>query len=254
MDVLPVQLPWRPGLSPNAWLRWEAVSRWLPTDATDVLEIGCGRGGFAGRLARRYRYVGVEPEPVSFAVARSRLAASGYADVRNGDVSVVREDETFDLVCAFEVVEHVEDDRAALSAWIAHLRPGGLLMVSAPAGPERFAAADEMVGHYRRYEPLQLQSTLRELGLVETDATRFGAPLGYVLEAIRNGIARSRSDRTSSLSKESRSAASGRLLQPSDGPTADLTYCAALPFRKLQLLLPDRGPSLLAVARKGPRP
>ncbi|MDQ1667431.1 MAG: hypothetical protein QOH75_3462, partial [Actinomycetota bacterium] len=63
-----------PPLSPNGWLRWDVVSRLLPPTGVDVLEVGCGQGGFAARLAQSYDYVGVEPDSVSAGVAADRLA------------------------------------------------------------------------------------------------------------------------------------------------------------------------------------
>ncbi len=124
-----------PALSPNAWLRWDVVSRLLPAvvhPGADVLEVGCGQGGFGVRLALQYRYVGVEPDPISYDLARTRLAAAGAGEVRHGDLAVLRPEERFDLVCAFEVIEHIEDDRAALRDWVARLRPGGVLLLPRP--------------------------------------------------------------------------------------------------------------------------
>lgn len=66
-----------PPLTPNAWLRWDLVSRLLPENAYAVLEIGCGQGGFGVRLSRMYRYVGLEPDPESFRIASERMAACG---------------------------------------------------------------------------------------------------------------------------------------------------------------------------------
>ena len=97
-----------------------------PPDRSIVLEVGCGQGGFGARLAQRYAYVGVEPDAISCAVAEQRLAAAGgRGEVRNGDLSVVGADEMFDLVCAFEVIEHIEDDADALRSGRTRLRPGG---------------------------------------------------------------------------------------------------------------------------------
>lgn len=235
-------------LPPNAWLRWEAVRALLPTDAESILEIGCGQGGFAPRLARRYRYVGLEPDEESFAVARARLGGAG--EVRHGDLSVLDADESFDVVCAFEVVEHMEDDRGAIEGWLQHVRPGGWLLLSAPAWSQRYSAWDELVGHYRRYDPPALAALLREVGLEQTEAFVFGAPLGYALEAVRNALARRRLAAASAATMVDRTAGSGRLLKPRHGTAAFATYLAALPFRKLQRALPGKGVGLVARGRR----
>lgn len=242
--------PWQPALSPNAWLRWEAVSQRLPSGAQDVLEVGCGRGGFALRLADRYRYAAVEPDAASARIAQERVDRyAGVGDVRVGDLWARDADERFDFVCAFEVVEHVPDDVAFVRACAARLRPGGTLMLTTPAGEARFGAADEMVGHFRRYDPETMLRLLRGAGLEPVEVTCFGAPFAYVLEAVREGIALARRRRTSAMSTEERTASSGRLLQPGDGAVAAAIWAGMLPLRKLQALAPGRGPSLLAVAR-----
>ena len=75
-----------PPLPPNAALRWDRVSRLLPADARDVLEIGCGGGAVAVRLARRYRYVGVDIDESSVRATEKRLADAGLSgDVLLGD-------------------------------------------------------------------------------------------------------------------------------------------------------------------------
>ena len=241
-----------PPLSPNGWLRWEVVSRLLPPGRLDVLELGCGQGGFGARLAQRYRYLGVEPDAVSCTVARARVeAAGGGGEVRHGDESVVAADELFDLVVAFEVIEHIEDDAGALAAWASHLRPGGWLLLSTPAWQKRFGPADEMVGHFRRYDPPVLRSRLAGAGLTEVELRHFGTPLGYVLEAGRNAVGKRRlASPESSASMAERSEASGRTLQPSTSWTATAARLGTLPFRKLQNAFPGTGPGLVARARK----
>src|SRR5580658_844251 len=124
-------------LAPNAWLRYDVVARMLPVGITDVLEIGCGRGAFAARLAQRYSYLGVEPDQESCSVARQRVGAIGPGEVRNVS-SAALTGRQFDLVCAFEVLEHIEDDAQALAEWAGLLRPGGWLLLSVPAHQRRF--------------------------------------------------------------------------------------------------------------------
>lgn len=249
-----------PPLSPNGWLRWAVVSRLLPPpDRTLlVLEVGCGQGGFGARLAQRYDYVGVEPDATSSSVAVQRLAqAGGGGQVRHGDLSALREDETFDLVCAFEVIEHIEDDHDAMRSWAERVVPGGSLLLSTPAWQKRFGAADEMVGHFRRYDPPVLRDLLTRAGLVDVELVHFGAPLGYLLEAGRNAVGRRRlaSAHASAASSPAdvmaaRSDASGRTLQPSTSLSATAARLGTVPFRAVQRAFPNTGPGLVARARK----
>ena len=126
-------------LAPNAWLRYDVVQRMLPPDGiTDVLEIGCGQGAFGARLARRYRYLGVEPDKTSWAVAQRRITAVSPRRGPQRRGRHARRTERFDLVCAFEVLEHIEDDAAAVKDWASRLRPGGWLLLSVPAYQRRY--------------------------------------------------------------------------------------------------------------------
>jgi SAM-dependent methyltransferase len=242
-----------PPLSPNGWLRWEVVERLLPPGRLDVLEVGCGQGGFGARLAQRYTYVGIEPDPISCALAQQRVGPAG-GEVRNGDLAAVGADEVFDLVVAFEVIEHIEDDAGALAGWASHLRPGGWLLLSTPAWQKRFGPADEMVGHFRRYDPPVLRARLEGAGLSDVELVHFGAPLGYLLEAGRNVVGKRRlaspAAPTAAASMAERSDASGRTLQPSTSWTATAARLGTLPFRKLQHVFPGTGPGLVARARK----
>ncbi len=243
-----------PPLSPNGWLRWEVVSRLLPPATgrrLEVLEVGCGQGGFAARLAQRFDYVGVEPDATSCTVAQQRLAAVGSGEVRHGDLSAVKPDETFDLVVAFEVIEHIEDDAGALAGWAEHLRPGGWLLLSTPAWQKRYGAADEMVGHFRRYDPPVLRDRLAAAGLTDVELVHFGAPLGYLLEAGRNYAGRKKlAAGATATSMAERSDASGRTLQPSTSWTATAARLGTLPFRAVQRAFPGTGPGLVARGRK----
>jgi SAM-dependent methyltransferase len=237
---------WAP-LTPNAWLRFDLVNRMLPGEVGDVLEVGCGQGAMGARLAQRYRYVGVEPDPRSYDVARRRLVRLGRGEVRHGDVSTL--EGRFDLVCAFEVLEHIDDDRAALVEWAARLRPGGWLLLSVPAHQHRFGPADELVGHFRRYDPDTLSARVRQTGFTDIDLCQYGMPLGYLLEAVRNAIGRRRLAAGSTASVAERTAASGRLLQPVSGFRGELNRWGTAPFRLVQRAFPGTGTGLVARAR-----
>jgi glycosyltransferase involved in cell wall biosynthesis/SAM-dependent methyltransferase len=238
-------------LTPNASLRYDLVQRMLPAGVTDVLEVGCGQGAAGARLAQRYRYLGVEPDRESWEVARRRIAAVGRGEVRNVTVDALG-DERFDLVCAFEVLEHIEDDAAAVKEWASRLRAGGWLLLSVPAYQRRYGPADELVGHFRRYDPDALVTLLGSCGFGETEVRHYGFPLGYALEAGRNMIGRRRLAAAGSQSVAERTAGSGRLLQPASSARAVATRWGTVPFRAMQRAFPGTGPGIVVLARLAP--
>jgi SAM-dependent methyltransferase len=235
-------------LTPNAWLRYDVIQRMLPPGVSDVLEVGCGQGGLGVRLAQRYRYLGVEPDQASYSVAQQRMSAAGRGEVRNIGVAALGA-QRFDLVCAFEVLEHIEDDAAAVREWLARLRPGGWLILSVPAHQRRYGPADELVGHVRRYDPAALAALLAASGGTAIVLRQYGCPLGYLLEAARNVLARRRLAAAGTRSAAERTAASGRLLQPAGWARGTAIQCGTAPFRMLQRAFPDTGPGLVALAR-----
>lgn len=260
-----------PPLAANAWLRYDGIRGLLDAVAGpgaalgDVLEIGAGQGGVGARLALRSRYTGVDLDLTSLAVARRRIEALGVgARVLGGAADAVLDPgERFDWVCAFEVIEHLADDRAALAAWVARLRPGGHLLVSTPAGADRYGAFDRLAGHFRRYDPVPFAALLAEVGLTDIKVRCVGAPLGYALEAARNTLARRRGfvaspdglveaghDAPADHAEQMQSATLGsaRLFQPGDA-AGPLLAAATYPFRLLARRMPDRGTGLVAVGR-----
>ncbi|QAY63362.1 methyltransferase domain-containing protein [Xylanimonas allomyrinae] len=237
-----------PPLTPYARLRWDVASRLvaraLPAEGARVLEVGCGQGAVGVRLAQRHRYTGVELDGASLAAARGRAAAAGVdATLVHGPLDSI-DASGFDLVCAFEVVEHIEDDAAALAEWAARLRPGGLLLVSTPAWPSRFGAMDDAVGHFRRYEPVRLAALLAGAGLGDVGTRLYGMPLGYALEAVRNRIASRRLDVREDAVAD-RTARSGRLFQPSTTVQGAVIAAGTWPFRLVQRAFPQHGTGLI---------
>ncbi len=238
-------------LTPNAWLRYEIVQRMLPAGVSDVLEVGCGRGSLGVRLAQRYRYLGVEPDEGSWAVASERIRRAGRGEVRN----VMFEDlgdRQFDLVCAFEVLEHIEDDAAALKEWAGRLRANGWLLLSVPAHQHRYGPADELAGHFRRYDPEAMAALLTSCGFTQIQLQLYGFPLGYLLEAGRNLVGRRRLGTAGAMSVAERTAGSGRLLQPSGGVAGAANRWGTAPFRVVERAFPNTGTGLLVLARSGP--
>lgn len=234
-------------LAPNAWLRYDVVERMLPDSVPDVLEVGCGRGAFGARLAQRYRYLGVEPDGQSCAVAAARVAALGRGEVRNVAAETLAGQ--FGMVCAFEVLEHIDDDVKALATWASLLRPGGWLILSVPARQHRFGPWDDLVGHFRRYDPAGISALLTDAGFTDIEVRLYGFPLGYLTEPVRNVVARRRLAAGTSESAAERTASSGRQLQPAGGLLGRAIRWGTLPFRLLQRAFPRIGTGLVVRAR-----
>lgn len=237
-----------PPLAPRAWLRWDRVQGLLDDlRPRTVLEIGCGQGAFGARIAERAAYVGVEPDPAAYEVARERIDRAGGA-VLHGTHEAVPAGSLFDLVCFFEVLEHVPDDDSMLKAWTAFVQPGGHVLLSVPAFAHRFGPTDVHSGHYRRYDPHVLEEAMLRAGLEDVHIVVYGWPLGYALEAVRNHVARRRLKAMDDVpSCEELTAASGRTLQPTRPLLAAGIAAATLPFARLQRLRPTRGTGLIAV-------
>lgn len=83
-------------------------------------------------------------------------------------------DQSFDLVCALDIIEHVEDDEAALRELSRVAAPGARLLLSTPLHPEYWTPFDDIVGHYRRYEPDHLVRLLERHGLEIEQSAVFG--------------------------------------------------------------------------------
>lgn len=237
-------------LTPYGSLRWDVVAPLLPRRPSRVLEIGCGQGAVGLRLAAAgHDWTGVELDGVSADAARRRLEAAALPGrVVHGSLAALADATAFDVVCAFEVIEHLEDDAAALTEWVARVRPGGLLLLSTPAWQSRFGAMDDAVGHFRRYDPPVLRSLLRDAGLVDVGHRLYGMPLGYVLEAVRNQVARRRLVRDAGTAA-GRTARSGRLFQPSSTALGVVIHAGTWPFRVVQRAFPQTGTGLVAWGR-----
>jgi SAM-dependent methyltransferase len=108
------------------------------------------------------------------APAAAKLRAHGASVAVGVVTSLPFADAAFDLVCAFDIVEHVDDDSAALRELSRVARPGAAILISVPLHPARWTTFDDFVGHRRRYQPERLGDTLARHGLCIERSAVFG--------------------------------------------------------------------------------
>jgi SAM-dependent methyltransferase len=175
-------LGWVP--APSYLLRRQRVLRLLEAlPHGRLLEIGCG----AGALLRDVDRLGFACE--AFETSPEALALARHIH-HDGRVTIHQHPSfewcsSFDVVMALEVLEHIEDDRAAISLWRSYLREGGNLVLSVPAHPRRWNASDEWAGHFRRYERTGLLGLLNQAGFVVEHIECYGFPLANLIEPVR---------------------------------------------------------------------
>jgi SAM-dependent methyltransferase len=97
--------------------------------------------------------------------AVARLREAGACADTGSIVDLPFANQAFDLVCAMDIIEHIEDDVGAMSELTRVLARHGTLLISVPLHQSHWTAFDEFVGHCRRYEPARLTELLAQFGL-----------------------------------------------------------------------------------------
>lgn len=130
-----------------------------PPAGAHVLEIGCGTGHNLAMLAEFGHVDALELDEQARSLAEGRLGRTvmsaplpELADVPGHH---------YDLVGAFDVIEHIDDDRAAMASIASRLKTGGKLVVTVPAHPWMWSAHDVVNHHKRRYSKRALRSLIQ---------------------------------------------------------------------------------------------
>jgi len=138
---------------PEAWSVWEIVKNFQGKENLEV-----GPGNYPKIPIKDGFFVDVSEKAIE-----NLKEIGGKAIV--GDVTNLPfEGKLFDLVVAIEVLEHIEDDKKALSEITRVLKPSGFFLFSVPLRKDLYSEIDRIVGHKRRYEIEELKILLSENG------------------------------------------------------------------------------------------
>jgi SAM-dependent methyltransferase len=129
----------------------------LPPNAR-ILEIGCGTGHNLAMLSGFGHVDGLELDDEAAALSEKRL---GRGILRSPLPELDGVTDDYDLIGAFDVIEHIDDDRAALDAIATKLKPGGKFIMTVPAHPWMWTAHDVANHHKRRYSKRSLRALIQ---------------------------------------------------------------------------------------------
>jgi SAM-dependent methyltransferase len=152
-------------VKPHRFNTWPLVQSLLPRCAAR-LEVAPG-------LRPRLPLEGTQFLDIS-GPALDKLRAHGASVVMGLVTSLPFADASFDLVCALDIVEHVDDEIGAFQELSRVAKPGAVVLLSLPLHPDRWTAFDDFVGHRRRYEPEHLGETLAQHRLEVERSAVFG--------------------------------------------------------------------------------
>jgi SAM-dependent methyltransferase len=123
-----------------------------------ILEVGCGTGHNLPMLERFGTVDAIEVDDAARVLAEKRLGRA-ISPAPLPELNGI-ERASYDLIGAFDVIEHIADDHAAIAALAACLKPGGKLVIAVPAHPWMWSRHDELNHHERRYSKKALRALI----------------------------------------------------------------------------------------------
>ncbi|KRB85135.1 class I SAM-dependent methyltransferase [Noviherbaspirillum sp. Root189] len=150
-----------------------------------ILELGCGTGGNLDMLSRFGAVSAMEMDDVARGIAQSRHRSR--ADIRAGScpADIPFNGQQFDLVCLFDVLEHIDQDQQTLAAIRSLLAPAGHAVVTVPAYQWLWSRHDEVLHHKRRYTASELKAKAWQAGFRVERISYFNTLLFPLAAALR---------------------------------------------------------------------
>ena len=121
----------------------------LPSADLKILNVGCGPGRSSEYLSKFGKVTSIEYDKFCCEFASEKTGL----EIINGSITELPfSDNSFDLVCAFDVIEHVEDDLLAVNEMKRVVKDEGIIFITVPAYMSLWSHHDEINQHFRRYK------------------------------------------------------------------------------------------------------
>lgn len=149
-----------------------AIRRYLG-DPRSLLDVGCGNGGMLAAIRRGFpaaRLAGCDALRAALSFAKTRVPDASLVQL---DIHHLPFDREFEVVTAFDVLEHLDDDELVLRQMYRATTVGGGLVLSVPQHRWLWSALDVSTGHRRRYTRRELADKVRRAGFTVVAATSF---------------------------------------------------------------------------------
>lgn len=222
--------------SRNELIVW-ALRKYFPA-LRSLLEVGCGTGYVLSAIAHAFpaaKLVGSEIFTAGLGFAATRAPGASFVQM---DARRIPYSAEFDVVAAFDVVEHIQEDVTVLESLHRAVKPGGGIVLTVPQHAWLWSTADDYACHERRYGAGELQGKLKCAGFAIVRSTSFVSVLLPAMLMSRRGV-------------------SGKAFDPMDefriGPGLNLALRKVLDLERLLIRMGINFPlggSRLVVARK----
>ena len=167
----------------NAVITW-AIRRYFPAAKT-FLEVGGGNGQVTRAIQRACPGMRLTVSEVFLEGLAAATASIEGVEFVQADLLRLPWDGEFDLIGAFDVLEHVNDHDVAVAQMRRALRPGGGIVITVPQHPSLWTDVDEVAKHQRRYSRAELVGLLERAGFRVRRVTSFVSLLLPVFIATR---------------------------------------------------------------------
>lgn len=169
--------------SRNQLIFW-ALDEYCP-NFRSLLEIGCGTGYVLGGLSKKFKQAtlnGSEIFTAGLGFAIGRVPSVNFMQM---DARYIPFEEEYDVIGAFDVLEHIEEDYRVLAQVHGALKYQGVMLLTVPQHPWLWSSTDEYACHVRRYAALEIHQKIESAGFQIIRSTSFVAALLPAMTASR---------------------------------------------------------------------